>query len=123
MNTRLSRQRWTPYLFIAPFFVVFATFMVYPLATSVWLSLHQSRGFQYQVFVGGENFARLFRDPVFWKSVRNTFTFAAGTFLVQLPLALVLATSSAWRSSRPSSWLGCSSPSSSASRTTRARAS
>jgi ABC-type sugar transport system permease subunit len=91
MNTRLRRQRWTPYLFIAPFFVVFATFMVYPLVTSVWLSLHQSRGFQYQVFVGTDNFARLFRDPVFWKSVRNTFTFAAGTFLVQLPLALVLA--------------------------------
>jgi ABC-type sugar transport system permease subunit len=91
MNTRLTRQRWTPYLFVAPFFIVFATFMVYPLITSVWLSLHQSRGFQYQVFVGADNFVRLFRDPIFWKSVRNTFYFAAGTFLVQLPLALVLA--------------------------------
>jgi len=91
MNTRLTRKRWTPYLFVAPFFIVFATFMVYPLITSVWLSLHQSRGFQYQVFVGADNFVRLFRDPIFWKSVRNTFYFAAGTFLVQLPLALVLA--------------------------------
>jgi ABC-type sugar transport system permease subunit len=91
VNTRLRQQRWTPYLFVAPFFVVFATFMVYPLITSIWLSLHQSRGFQYQVFVGLDNFVRLFRDPIFWKSVRNTFTFAAGTFLVQLPLALILA--------------------------------
>lgn len=91
MSARLRQQRWTPYLFVAPFFVVFATFMVYPLVTSVWLSLHQSRGFQYQVFVGADNFVRLFNDPIFWKSVRNTFYFAAGTFLVQLPLALVLA--------------------------------
>ena len=87
----MRQQRWTPYLFVAPFFVVFATFMVYPLVTSIWLSLHQSRGFQYQVFVGADNFVRLFHDPIFWKSVRNTFTFAAGTFLVQLPLALILA--------------------------------
>ncbi|MBT3266102.1 sugar ABC transporter permease [Candidatus Poribacteria bacterium] len=91
MNARMRQQRWTPYLFVAPFFVVFATFMVYPLVTSIWLSLHQSRGFQYQVFVGADNFVRLFHDPIFWKSVRNTFTFAAGTFLVQLPLALILA--------------------------------
>jgi ABC-type sugar transport system permease subunit len=91
VNARMRQQRWTPYLFVAPFFVVFATFMVYPLVTSIWLSLHQSRGFQYQVFVGADNFVRLFHDPIFWKSVRNTFTFAAGTFLVQLPLALILA--------------------------------
>ncbi|GIX07299.1 MAG: lactose ABC transporter permease [Candidatus Poribacteria bacterium] len=91
MNFWRQQTKWAPYLFVSPFFILFAIFMVYPLLSSIWLSFHQSRGFQYQVFVGLENFARLFRDPLFWKSLRNTFYFAAGTFLIQLPLALLLA--------------------------------
>ena len=40
-------------------------------------------------FVGFDNFARLFDDPLFWKSLRNTVLFAV--FVVPLQAALVLA--------------------------------
>lgn len=42
-------------------------------------------------FVGVENFSRLFDDPVFWKSLRNTVIFAAVIVPVQAGLALGLA--------------------------------
>ncbi len=77
--------------FLAPFLTLFATFTVYPLADSVYLALRQSVGPGVDVYVGGENFARLLRDEVFWESLGRTAYFAAGSILGQLPLALGLA--------------------------------
>lgn len=42
-------------------------------------------------FVGFDNFARLFGDPLFWKSLRNTLLFAIFVVPIQAGLALVLA--------------------------------
>lgn len=42
-------------------------------------------------FVGFDNFARLFGDPIFWKSLRNTLLFAVFVVPIQAGLALVLA--------------------------------
>ena len=42
-------------------------------------------------FVGLDNFARLFDDPVFWKSLRNTLFFAAVIVPAQSGFALLLA--------------------------------
>ena len=42
-------------------------------------------------FVGLDNFTRLFQDPVFWKSMRNTFYFAIVVVPLQSAFALLLA--------------------------------
>ncbi len=42
-------------------------------------------------FVGFDNFSRLFNDPLFWKSLRNTLLFALFVVPIQAGLALVLA--------------------------------
>ncbi len=42
-------------------------------------------------FVGFDNFARLFGDPLFWKSLRNTLLFTVFVVPLQAGLALVLA--------------------------------
>lgn len=42
-------------------------------------------------FVGIDNFSRLFGDPVFWKSLRNTLIFTVLVVPLQAGLALVLA--------------------------------
>jgi multiple sugar transport system permease protein len=42
-------------------------------------------------FVGVDNFSRLFSDPLFWQSLRNTALFAIVVVPVQAGLALVLA--------------------------------
>ncbi len=41
--------------------------------------------------IGFENFTRLFGDPVFWKSLRNTFYFAVVVVPLQSGFALLLA--------------------------------
>ncbi len=86
-----QQQKFAPYLFIAPFFLLFAIFMVYPLVSSLVMGFYEMRGFKSRIFVGFENFTDLFQDPIFWKSLLNTTYFALGTLLLQLPIALFLA--------------------------------
>lgn len=82
------------YLFIAPFFVLFAVFGLFPLAFSLWLAFQQwdpTGGLAAMHFVGLDNFTFALGDEWFWKSMRNTLwlALAAGVpqHLVALPLA------------------------------------
>lgn len=83
--------RYTPYLFLAPFFCVFAVFLLYPLFQSVLLATQQTFGPRYRMFVGLDNFILLFQDPLFYTALRNTTVFAAASVFLQLPLSLGLA--------------------------------
>lgn len=76
---------------VAPFMVLFTVFVVYPLIQSAFLAANQTFGPGTRTFVGTKNFELLFTDPVFWKSIRNTFVYAMGSLFVQLPLAFALA--------------------------------
>jgi ABC-type sugar transport system permease subunit len=82
----LWRNRW-PYLFIAPFFILFAVFFVYPILFSLWLSLHSTRGLGQTEFVGLGNFILLLRDQFFWGSMLN----AAILFFIYVPVMTALA--------------------------------
>ena len=86
-----QQQKIAPYLFIAPFYLLFVVFMGYPLISSLVMSLYEMRGFQSRIFVSFGNFTDLFRDLIFWKSLWNTAYFAVGTLTLQLPIALLLA--------------------------------
>jgi ABC-type sugar transport system permease subunit len=86
-----SHPRWAPYLFMAPFVLIFGTFMVYPLVQSVVLATQQTFGPKTAVFVGLKNFVDLFEDRFFWIAMRNTFVFAIASVALQLPLSLGLA--------------------------------
>ena len=85
------KPRYAPYFFLAPFFMLFGVFMVYPLFDSIRLSAYSVRGMRSETFVGLENIERLVADPLFWTALWNTAYFAAGSLLLQLPVALVLA--------------------------------
>lgn len=87
----LPRSRWSPYFFIAPFLLGFLIFTLYPLISSILLSLHQTFGPRTRVFVGTRNYLFLLHDLQFWKAVRNTCVFAAGSLFIQLPCSLALA--------------------------------
>ena len=79
---------WVPYAFLAPFLLVFSTFVIYPLLQSVVLATQQTFGPGFSEFVFLDNFKNLFGDPIFWVATRNTFFFAAASVLLQLPLSL-----------------------------------
>ncbi|MFQ6098976.1 MAG: carbohydrate ABC transporter permease, partial [Armatimonadota bacterium] len=85
------RRHIAPYVFIAPFFLFFLAFTAYPLIDSVWLSTHDTVGLHTRVFVGVDNFKELSQDALFWKSLRNTLCFLAGSLFLQLPISLSLA--------------------------------
>ena len=85
------QHKYAPYLFVAPFIVVFCTFGLYPLVKSLVLSFYITSGPRSRVFVGLANFAFLLSDPDFLKAVRNTAVFAAFSVFLQLPMSLALA--------------------------------
>lgn len=84
-NTRIA------YLFLAPFFLLFGLFFVYPLIGAMTLAFFQTYGARARVFVGLGNFAFLLQDGDFRKAVGNTLTFAAASLFIQLPISLGLA--------------------------------
>jgi ABC-type sugar transport system permease subunit len=86
-----QRQGWVPWAFLAPFLFTIAVFLAWPLLQSVLLSFQQTFGPRSSVWVGLDNFRFLFADPLFWKALRNTAIFAAGSVFLQLPLSLGLA--------------------------------
>jgi ABC-type sugar transport system permease subunit len=76
---------------MAPFLIIFCTFMVYPLVQSMVLAMQQTFGPKTTVFVGLKNFRDLLGDRFFWIAMRNTFVFAIASVALQLPLSLGLA--------------------------------
>ena len=42
VRRRIGEHWWTPYLFIAPHFLIFAGFVLYPFFLGIWISLHDS---------------------------------------------------------------------------------
>jgi ABC-type sugar transport system permease subunit len=80
-----------PWLFLAPYLLVFGAFMAWPLVRSLILSFEQTFGPKTTVFVGTHNFEFIFRDPMFWTAVGNTMLFTVCALLTQVPAALGLA--------------------------------
>jgi ABC-type sugar transport system permease subunit len=75
------------YLFISPFFIIFAVFGLYPLLFSLYLSFLSWDGLTEPVWVGLENFRALFQDRLFFISLWNTLILG----LLYVPPMLVLA--------------------------------
>ena len=69
---------WYGYLFIAPFFVVFAVFGLYPIIYTFFLSFQKWDGLSPITFLGLSNYRRLFTDRVFYLTVWNTLRICAG---------------------------------------------
>jgi multiple sugar transport system permease protein len=78
---------------VAPAVVLLVVFFLVPVLLCLVLSFTNTRLVSPQgpQFVGFDNFTRLFSDPVFWKSLRNTVYFAVVVVPLQSGLALVLA--------------------------------
>ncbi|WP_329225135.1 sugar ABC transporter permease [Streptomyces sp. NBC_00111] len=81
-----------PYLFIAPFFVVFGVFGLYPLLQTFWVSLHDwDRLAGPGEWVGFDNFSRLLSDSDFYTATYNTLSIFVLSTVPQLVAALGLA--------------------------------
>ncbi|GFI49939.1 lactose transport system permease protein LacF [Lachnospiraceae bacterium] len=83
---KMMKKKNAPYFFLAPMLVLFAVFMIYPIIDSLILSFQDFTEGNY-VFCGLQNYITMFHDPVFWKSLKNTFIYLA----VQVPVMVVLS--------------------------------
>lgn len=90
-RARFSLEKATPYLAIAPFYLLFLVFGLFPILFSGYLALSKWDGIGQIQFTGWTNLQRLAQDTDFWLSLKNTvLIWALGTFPM-LFLALVLA--------------------------------
>ena len=79
-------------LFLAPAFILFLVFMVYPIFRSIYYSTFDWNGLGPAVnFVGLGNFKQILSDKVFMKAVGDCFLIVVLSLVTQLPLALALA--------------------------------
>lgn len=75
-----------PYYFIGPTFILFLTFMLYPIIYSFILSFQKFDAGVYN-FVGLKNYLKLINDPVFKKALMNTITY----LIIQVPIMISLS--------------------------------
>jgi len=85
------QHKLAPYLFVAPFVILFLIFGLWPMVKSLILAFYATNGPKSNVFVGTNNFQFLFADKSFHTAVWNTVVYTFWSVFLQLPLALGLA--------------------------------
>jgi raffinose/stachyose/melibiose transport system permease protein len=95
-NRDKTRREWNKAFlitaFVLPGFIVFALFLLIPMAQSAVFSLYDWDGFGPPTdYVGLGNFTRLLNHSIFQASVGHSLLLMALSLTIQLPLALALA--------------------------------
>ena len=88
------RRRWLTlerseaikgYIFISPWIIGLLVFMLFPMLASLYLSLTRYSVVSPPKYIGLSNYANIFKEPVFWTSVKNTLYYA----VVSVPLTII----------------------------------
>lgn len=78
-------------LFVLPAIFTFSAIVTYPLISTLWKSFYEWDGITEGTFIGLDNFTKLFRDDLFYTSLRNGIIFAVILTVFQLGLGTVMA--------------------------------
>jgi multiple sugar transport system permease protein len=79
------------YLFLLPNLLGFLAFTIFPIGFAAAITFTSWNLASPPVFVGLQNFATLFQDELFWKTMWNTFYFTFGAVIPGVLTAFVLA--------------------------------
>jgi lactose/L-arabinose transport system permease protein len=88
--SQILKNRWA-YVFIAPFYILFAIFFLYPLLFSLFLGFTKWTGLGPINLIGLANYALVFQDKLFWTSMLNGIILFFLYVPIMTLLALVLA--------------------------------
>lgn len=89
-----ARDRLGGYVFVLPFVTAYSFLLILPFVMGVWISFHRADLFGARQWIGLDNYARLFGDPVFYQAMGTTFLLALMIVptltIITLMLALAL---------------------------------
>jgi multiple sugar transport system permease protein len=80
-----------PYLFLAPFLLLFAAFLIAPLVYALYISVFRDTLVGGRTFAGFANYVRAVGDTKFWDGITNLLLFGIMQVPVMLGLALIFA--------------------------------
>ena len=78
------------YGFIAPYYIFFLLFVLFPIVVNIFLSFTDFN-LKSISFVGLENYRMMLKDVLFWKSVQNTLIYVVFTVFFTMLLGFLLA--------------------------------
>lgn len=73
------------YVYIAPFYILFAIFGLFPIAYGFFLSFFRWDGLSKMHFIGLENYINIFKDSLFWIALKNTLVIG---IIAHIPILL-----------------------------------
>ncbi len=92
MSIKEKSRDFKRYLFILPALTIYLIFMVYPMISSLIISLHKWDGLSPAMdFVGFKNYIDFFRDPVSYIVLKNNFMLMIVLLIVPVALGLLFA--------------------------------
>lgn len=89
-QTRMDRQRRAGYVFIAPALLYFILVYFYPLFQSFHMSFYKWSPAKSK-YVGWQMYQKIWSDPVFWLTLKNTFFLVLLAVPATVALALFIA--------------------------------
>ena len=90
--TKRNVKTWGyAYLFIAPTVLGVLILNLWGVIQSFYYSFHEVKGFNAPIFIGLDNYVRLFSDKEVWISLKNVFVHAIITVPIGVMLSLLLA--------------------------------
>lgn len=97
-----ARTMTTCYLFLAPYAILFITFYILPICTSIFYSFTNYNILEAPTFIGLTNYVNLvLQDEVFLTAVKNTFVIA----VITGPVGYILSFLFAWFINELPKWL------------------
>ncbi|MBV9278700.1 MAG: sugar ABC transporter permease, partial [Chloroflexi bacterium] len=77
---------------VLPAILLAATFLLYPIANTFWMSVHRVDEFgRMQGFAGLDNYRKLIADSAFQGSLQRTITWTVATVAITTVISLFLA--------------------------------
>jgi len=90
-RSKLKSKTLGIWAYVLPALLILGLILIIPLIYTFWMSLQHMPIGKPPTFVGIKNFSKIFRDPIFYKSLKNTFIYAFPAVVIKAIIGLGVA--------------------------------